>query len=263
MRIQTLISTMNKVEYNKLIEQMNVQTDAIIINQCNQNKLECLQHNDNNIKCFSFNERGVGLSRNNALMRADADICIFADEDVEYVDGYKKIIIEAFEKRPDADIIVFNVPSKNKERPTYIIKDNKRVKWYNCLRYGAVKIAVRTRKIHNANISFSLLFGGGAKYGSGEDSLFIVECMKKKLKIYTDNSIIGFVSQEDSSWFSGYNDKYFKDKGALFSCISKRYFFILCMQFIIRHKKTFGTQKSIMQIYELMRKGAREFEQIK
>ena len=37
-----------------------------------------------------LNERGIGLSRNTALMRATADIILFADEDVTYKDGYAK-----------------------------------------------------------------------------------------------------------------------------------------------------------------------------
>ena len=41
------------------------------------------------IKIYSFDERGVGLSRNSALMRADADIIVFADSDVIYNDDYE------------------------------------------------------------------------------------------------------------------------------------------------------------------------------
>lgn len=40
MRIEVLISTMakNEEEIKNLIEKMNIQTDCIIINQCNVNK---------------------------------------------------------------------------------------------------------------------------------------------------------------------------------------------------------------------------------
>ena len=33
--------------------------------------------------------------------------------------------------------------------------------------------AVRRERLQAANITFSLLFGGGAKYSNGEDSLFL------------------------------------------------------------------------------------------
>jgi len=91
---------------HSLLEKMNIQSDAIIGNQCNRNEIEEFNYNGNTIKYLSFPERGVGLNRNNALMRATADICLFADDDVRYVDNYKDIIIEAFEQNPKADMIV-------------------------------------------------------------------------------------------------------------------------------------------------------------
>lgn len=252
MKVQVLVASMNQNDHS-LIQKMNLQSDAIIVNQCNENKFEVINYNNNLIKILSLNERGVGLSRNNALMRATADICLFADEDLTYVDEYKEIVINAFNQNKNADIILFNVPSKNKNRPTYLIKKNKRVRWFNCLRYGAVKIAIRNEKLKDANVYFSLNFGGGAKYGSGEDSLFIAECIKKGLKVYTNTSIIGFVSQEESSWFHGYTDKYFTDKGKFYNRLSEKWGNLLSLQFCIRHHKMFKEEKSWWEAYKLMR----------
>lgn len=256
MNLEVLVSTMHQTDHN-LIKKMNIQSDAIIVNQCDKNEFESFDYKGNLIQFLSLSERGVGLSRNNALMRATGDICIFADDDVVYLDDYNKIILEEFNKNPLADIIIFNVPSTNPERPMHISKKNTRVRWFNCLKYGAVRIAVRTEKLKVANIYFSLLFGGGAKYSAGEDSLFIAECIKKKLKIYTSTSIIGYVSQEESSWFEGYTDKYFIDKGVFYSCLSKKYSKILCLQFILRHYKLFINEKSLVKAYNLMIKGTR------
>lgn len=159
MKVQVLGSVMNQKNID-IIEKMNINTDAIIINQCDRNDYKkIILKNDKKVEMFSFKERGVGLSRNNALMRATGDIVVFADEDERFVDGYEKIIIETFEKNPKADIIMFNVPSTNPERPLYNIKKNFKVKWYNCLRYGAVKITARRESIQKHNIFFSLLFG--------------------------------------------------------------------------------------------------------
>ena len=163
MKVQVLASVMNQ-ENMEIVKRMNIKTEAIIINQCNENSYDETFVNDRKIRMFSFEERGVGLSRNNALIRATEDILIFADEDETFVDNYEQIILKQFEIYKDADMILFNVPSKNPDRPIYHIKDNSRVKWYNCLRYGAVKIAVKREIIQKNNLYFSLLFGGGAKY---------------------------------------------------------------------------------------------------
>lgn len=254
MNLQLLVSTIHQIDHS-LLEKMNIQSDGIIVNQCDRNEFDEFEFKGHNIKFLSFAERGVGLSRNNALMRATANICLFADDDVTYVDNYEKHIEIAFLDNPEADVIIFNVPSTNAERPSYIIPKIKKVRWYNFLKYGAVRIAVRTEKLKQANIYFSLLFGGGAKYSCGEDSLFIGECIKKGLKVYTNPTIIGYVSQEDSSWFKGYTDKFFFDKGALFACLSKRWAKLLCLQFVVRRYKLFFRDKTMLEAYRLMDKG--------
>lgn len=260
MKVQTLISAMNQTD-ERLINKMNIQTDAILINQTSKFCSKNFKYNGKDIQMFSFDERGVGLSRNNALMRAEAEISLFADEDLRYVDGYEAIIIQEFERNPAADIILFNVPSTNVDRPTYIIPKKSRVRWFNSQRYGAVKIAGKTQAIKRANVYFSLLFGGGAKYSAGEDSLFIAECLRKGLRIYTSPEIIGYVSQEDSAWFKGFNDKYFYDKGVFFSALSRKTSWLMCMQFILRKRKMFQKEISFKKALFLMIRGTRALYQ--
>jgi len=254
MNLEVLVSTMNQID-NSLVNKMNIQSDAIFINQCDRNDYEEQKINNNEIKLYSFNERGVGLSRNNALMRGTADICLFADDDVVYEDDYKEKIIKAFEENPKADIIVFNVTSTNTERPEYIISKYRRVRFYNCMRYGTFRIAARVDRIKSSNTYFSLLFGGGAKYGSGEDTLFLTESLKKGLRIYASPTQIGTVTHSDSTWFKGYTEKFFKDKGALFYSISKFWSRALCFQFAIRRRKIFENNSTWIQAYLLMNEG--------
>lgn len=259
MNVQVLVSAMNQTNHT-LLEKMNIQTDAIIINQCDKNELEDFKYKETSIRFLSFAERGVGLSRNNALMRATGDICLIADEDVTYAEDYEGIIVKAFRETPEADIIVFNVPSTNPKRPSYMISKKSRVRWFNCLRYGAVRIAARTERLRETSVSFSLLFGGGAKYSAGEDCLFIADCLKKGLKIYANPAVIGHVSQEESSWFEGYTNKFFEDKGALFTCLTRRWAKLLCLQFAVRHHRVYTNDKTIKEACRLMFKGVKEIK---
>ena len=259
MKLQVLVSCMHQQDYS-LLEKMNIQTDAIIINQCDINKFEDIKYRNNLVKFISLNERGVGKSRNNALLRADSDICLFADEDVSYVDGYEDIIIKAFKKNPDADIILFNLESTNKQRPIYQITKEKRVRKYNFLKYGTVRIAAKVSSLRKANVHFSLLFGGGTKYGSGEDSQFLKDCISRGLKIYASPKKIGYVSQDSSCWFEGYNEKYFHDKGALYYCISNKYSKLLCLQFLLRKRKKVCENIDIIRAYKLMVSGIKDFK---
>lgn len=171
MKVEVLASVMNQ-SLDKIAEEMALDSEAVIINQCGQLGYQEELYRGNRIRFYSFPERGVGRSRNEAILRAEGDICLFSDEDIVYEQGYAQAILEEFQRQPDADMILFNVTIEESRR-TYHITDRRRVRWYNCGRYGAVSFAVRRESLLASGVTFSLLFGGGARYGSGEDSLFL------------------------------------------------------------------------------------------
>ena len=254
MNLQVLIPTMNQTDYS-ILKKMNIRSDAIIVNQCDKNDFDEFMYDGNSMLFYSFNERGVGLSRNTSLMRATADICLFADDDVTYYDNYKKIVLEEFTKNPNADVIVFNLKSTHSQRGKQINKENKRIRLYNAFRYGTCRIAVRLSSVRSKNISFSLLFGGGAKYSAGEDSLFLRDCLKNGLKIFSSKEFIGSVSHEESTWFKGYNDKYFFDKGAFFEAALPKLKYLLLVYYSIKLRK-----HSFFRVIKLMYEGTKGYK---
>ncbi|MBR5227168.1 MAG: hypothetical protein IKV94_00810 [Clostridia bacterium] len=256
--VQVLVATMNQQDH-ELINKMNIKTDAIVGNQCDENSIENLTIEDKLITYLNFKEKGVGLNRNNALMRADRPICLIADDDMNYVDGYEDVVKEKFAKHKDADVIIFNIGEENPSR--YINKKEFRVRWHNFMRYGAVRIAFRTKAIHFNNIYFNLEFGGGAKYSHGEDTLFLCDCLKKGLKIIAVPEVIANLKEDrESSWFKGYTEKYFYDKGILFYNISKTWSRLLCLQDAIRHKGQYKEAGNWYSVYKKMIKGIKMFK---
>lgn len=246
--IQVLVSTMNDTN-NSILDKMNLKEDVIVINQTDYFKHEKLQ---NNINVYHMNERGVGLSRNNALLRSSSDIIVFADDDLFFYDNYKDIILEAYNKYPKADGIIFNFDSEKKYRKT---TKKKNVKWYNYMKYGTARFTFKRSKIISNRISFSLEFGGGTNIGSGEDSLFLTDLLKKKLKIIA--LPISYAKMEewrDSTWFEGFDEKYYIDKGKLFYEISRRFKFFLILRFALKSKENFTFRKR----FKLMYKGVKE-----
>lgn len=248
MNVQVLVATMNQLDHS-LLRKMNIQTDVIVGNQCRHNSIEKFQYKNCNAIYLNFNESGVGLNRNNALMRASADICLFADDDMIYVENYFQIVTQAFERHPDADVLIFNLVEKNPER--YIIKKDTRVNYFNYLRYGTARIAVKLKKIRENGIFFNQCFGGGTEHCHGEDNLFLTECLRKKLKIYAVPEYIAKLTDErESTWNNGYDEKYIKDQGYLYKAISKKWWRILCFQDAIRHRKLYN--RSFIYVYLTM-----------
>ncbi|MBR5578554.1 MAG: glycosyltransferase family 2 protein [Lachnospiraceae bacterium] len=256
MRLQTLVSAVRQ-EVGLLAEKMNLQSDAIIINQCDENSYLEYEWKGHKIKAYSFQERGVGLSRNNALLRADSEILLFSDEDIVYDDGYKEKILQAFRERPKADMLLFNVEVEE-GRATYHIDKEHRVRFYNSGRYPTYSFAVRREKLHSANITFSLLFGGGARYSNGEDSLFLMECLKKGFRIYALPIAIGKEIPRPSTWFFGYNEKFFFDRGVLYHYLYGKLKYVMSLRFLLAHRKKMCGEIKEKEAFRLMLQGIKE-----
>lgn len=248
MSVQVLVATMHKKDF-ELLDEMNINTDAIIGNQCEKNEVTIFEHKGHKIKWLSFDERGVGLNRNNALMRADADIVTFADDDMQFVSDYAEIIKEAYDKLPKADVIIFDL--QYPDRPRKPITKIERLTARKCMRFGAARISAKLESLRIHGISFNLCFGGGARFSSGEDSLFLMDCIRNGLKIYSYPVVIAKLIERKSTWFVGYNDKYFFDKGVLFSLLYPRlckvYAIIHCMR-QYRQYREYGLLRAYWQI---------------
>lgn len=256
MKIQVLVATMNQTDYS-LIKKMNIKTDAIIGNQCDHNSVEAFDADGNRIVYLNFRERGVGLNRNNALMRADGDICLFADDDMCYCDDYVETVTKAFEDQPNADVLIFNLIEKEKTRK--VIHRTERVRWYNFLRYGTARVAVRNAAIRRNGIYFNQCFGGGTEHCHGEDNLFLASCLQKGLKVYAVPAYIAELTEErPSSWNQGYDEKYLRDQGALYHTMTRRYWKLLCLQDAVRHSGQY--RKKWTQTYRMMTENVENYE---
>ncbi|MGX6965631.1 glycosyltransferase family A protein [Vagococcus teuberi] len=256
-KVEMLISTMNCLDFYDLYRKMNIKTDAIFINQCDKNSFFEFKVGKSKVRCFSFKEKGVGLSRNNALMRSSADICIMSDDDMIYKDNYLEIIKKQYDLKPMADMILFNSLVKSNEGVRNNVTRNGRVRHYNCLKYGTVTFTFKRESIIKNNIYFSLLFGGGTRYGSGEDSLFIWSILNKRLKVYSSTETIAIVNNYVSSWFEGYTYSYFYDRGALFKSLMPYNYRILIIQFLLRHRDLYKKNNfKFKDVYKIMREGA-------
>lgn len=257
MTVENLISTMNADPYS-LFTQMQIDNDAIIINQCNNCSYESVSVNNYNLKMFSLPEKGIGLSRNTALIRATADIIIFSDDDMVYVDGYRRIIEKTYNDYPYADIIIFNIYENSGNR--FLIKRSMRIRWYNFMRFGCARITCKRESVIKKRISFSTKFGGGSKYGSGEDTIFLHDCLKKGLKIIAVPIYIAKLKEERAStWFKGYNEKFYFDKGALFEALNTKFSLFYILQFALRR---YNGNLGPLKVLKIMLRGKREYKEI-
>ena len=262
MKVEVLLATMFfEQEDESFLELMNVQTDIIIGNQCDHNGNEMFAHNGNNVTVLSRKERGVGRNRNTCLFYSDADIVLFADNDVRYYDGYGEKIQDYYTTHPDADIVIFNFKEKRDNEPIHDINTrNKKARLRDITRFGTWAVTARRESILNKRISFSLLFGGGAKYGCGEDSLFLTDCCNMGLNIYLCDETLGEVIHKESTWYKGITEKYVFDKGALFKAMCPQMCKLFILRHVLKHKKFYSQFGTVKKVSRIMFKGANSYK---
>lgn len=254
-RVEVIVASTNQTDHS-LIKKMNIQTDVIVANQCDRNSVEEFYNNDNKCKYLNFNEKGVGLNRNNALMRATGEFCIIADDDMSFYEGYEKAVINLFDRLNKASVLIFNID----EDGVTTRRRNERIKkvhMYNYLNYGAARIVIKRNDILYHGISFNTRFGGGTNHSSGEDTLFLRDCLRRGLKIYAvPYSIARLNNNRESTWFKGYDNKYFKDVGIVLGLAHPFLCHLMVLCLAIMHKEyRNGANKNLFSIVKAFEKG--------
>ena len=256
MKLQLLVSAMNKDAEN-LINTMGITTDAVIINQCDKYDTRIFEDKNKKIEFYDMNERGVGRSRNSAVLKSSGDILLFSDEDIVYENDYEKRVIKAFEENKNADMLIFNI-EVDESRRTYHIDKKTKVGIFNCGRYPTYSMAVKRDVLLKKGIMFSLLFGGGAPYSAGEDSLFIMDCVKSGMNIYALPITIGREELRPSTWFNGYTEKFFYDRGVLFAHLYGKAAGIMAARYVLAKKKVMCREIKPRDAYNLIKKGIKD-----
>lgn len=256
MKLEILLSCMNQTDWS-LSDQLNCKTDILIISQGQSNGYAETTVDGHRRRMICITQKGLANSRNLALAAAMGDIGLLCDDDVSYCDDYEQIILKAFGEMPDAAVIAFNIDSDNRRNQTASIRKKRRAPHFKS--YSSVRLAFRIELLRRNGVFFNTSFGAGSLYGSGEETIFLNEARRKGLRIYEYPATIATVDFSDSSWFEGFTEKYFFDKGALLAAAWPGLKHLFILYFIRTHRQR--TSLSTLQIIRSMRAGIRDYAQ--
>ena len=253
MKVEVLVSTMHQ-KNRDFLERMNIKTDAVIINQTDFSGYEEFNFNKYTVKIFSTTERGIAKSRNKALKNTSADICILADDDMQFSDNYEETVIDVFEKH-NADVIIFNLIDNEND----LIRENetvKKINIFNYMNYGAARIAFKSNVIKDNGLSFKEAFNNNPLPACGEDTLFLREALKKGLKIIAvPESLAKLQHTRESTWFKGYTKEYFFDKGVILGIAHPLLAIPFTLFLVLKHKEYSESGFSKLEIFKEILKG--------
>ena len=255
-KFEILCVTMHQNNFSK-IQQMNIHSDVFFANQADRTAFEELEFGEHKARMITTDTRGVGFNRNMTLMYAQGEICLFADDDVTYDDDMEERVLAEFDAHPDADIMIFHLDTDSERKQVKYPKTKKcgpirRMPWGGC------RIACRLKAIRQANLWFTTLFGGGCIFPSGEDSMWLLEAKRKGLTFYVSKETIGKVSFEESTWFTGFDEKMYYGKGAFYQAVHPYAFDLWAAYFLIRTCGYGGL--SVAQKIKWLRRGKKGYK---
>jgi len=260
-KFEILCVTMHQTDFSK-IESMNIHSDVVFANQADRTEYAETEFEGHRARMITTATRGVGINRNKTLMYAEGDICLFADDDVTYVDNVESLVVSEFEAHPDADVIIFNLNSDDPSRSQRYYPKTKKCSRFGRMPWGGVRIAFRLSSIKKANVWFTTLFGGGCLFPSGEDSMWLTEARRRGLTFYVSKETIGTVSFETSTWFTGTDTRFYYGKGAFYEATHPKTFWLWMNYFIIKGRRR-KTKLSSAQKRVWMKQGRLGYRQMK
>lgn len=260
MKLQVLAVTMHREDLS-IAEQMNIRCDAVVTNQADREEIVTQETDHGTWRLITTTTRGVGRNRNIGLDAADGDILLLSDDDVTYRDDMPDEVLKAFADNPEADMLVFGM---DMVRDGEVFETHResfhRVRVWNAMKYGTYRIALRREALERAGVRFHESFGGGCPFSAGEDTLFIKSCLDNGLHIYAHPYVLGTCCKDQSSWFVGYNEKYFYDKGVLVRHLFPRSAYLMALYFGLRFKRK--TKVGAWQRLKLVYAGVRHGKQL-
>lgn len=216
MKVEVLLSCMHQKDAS-IIERTHIQTDVVVVNQCNIDSVEESTFINKNgeecrLKFICTTERGLSRSRNLAIDNAQCGrICLICDDDEELSEDYEELILQGYRENPKAEVLAFAL-NWNGFGKKYNNKSHK-LSFKDTLGVCSVQITFKLDAIRHKQIRFDELLGSGTGNGAGEENRFMLDCRRSKLKMFYHPNVIATVNTGESQWFKGFDSTYFENFG--------------------------------------------------
>ena len=250
MILEILISTMNRDNLSFLDDMFDNNYNhhqILIINQTNKGKI--LKSNHAKVRVINSFEYGLSKSRNLAIKNAVGDLCLFADNDIKFIENFDKIIKRAFLKDSKTSIVKFKIDTFcGKAYKKYPDSSKRLTRNKDVFTASSIEIAFRRSDILDNNILFNTFFGLGSYFDSGEEYLFLKMALNQGLIINFENEYIVKHAFERSTSNMA-SDKFVKAQAALYFHDYKNLSYLFLLKFIL-----FLLKKRLIQINEVFEK---------
>ena len=259
--LEILISTTNKNNLdfidNIFFQSNKSKYPILVVNQSDNN----INSNFKNINVINSDSKGLSISRNLAIKNSSFDYCVFADDDIVYKEDFYTIISTSFKNNPNADIITFRMVDESGK----LFKDYKNIEYHDerTIRdINSVVIAFKRESIIKNNLSFDPLFGLGSIFPTGDEYVFLMECLDKGLNIISNSAIILSHNSESSGKMAHRDENIFARAAIFYKFSGYLSYFKLIHHIYLLKKKNMINNDQILNKFLVGIKGINKFKSI-
>lgn len=234
MKISVLVPTLGirKKEIRRLLETLEKQTykdfEIIFITQGNHESVKDIvcKYSNLNIKQIEMNVKGLSQARNRGLDHTSGEIVVLSDDDCWYPANAFEIIVNAFEKRQSAKIILSQIfdPEKNISYKNYTSNGEYIKNKLQLMSKSSIEVAFKKDLLTNKK--FDERLGLGSEFICGEEVDFLLSNYEKKAIFYVPEVTVYHKKKE-----SGSSNKQIIAKGAIYG---KNFNIFICLLVLLR-----------------------------
>lgn len=231
--LEILVATMNRNSLG-FLDSMFVNNDIsklhiLVVNQTTEDCL--LTSLKPNIRVVNSFEKGLSRSRNLAIKNAIGEICLLADDDVVYVEGFAEKIVNSFNRNRNFDLITFKTLTTVGSPYWKYPESNSDIKSVY-RKILSIEIAFRKQTILDKNIKFDEQFGLGGIFEDGENVFFLQSIFENEVGTQFVPEFI-VIHKAISSSDDVTSDRHFFARGAMNYKLHGIWAYFLIMKLIV------------------------------
>jgi glycosyltransferase involved in cell wall biosynthesis len=190
---EIVISTMDRSSLDFLIPMFPFchfsDFQILIINQTTENHK--LTSGFSSVRVINSNEKKLSKSRNIALQNSIGKVVLIADDDVVFKKNFDSIIINSYNKYPNATVICFAIEKPDgslfKKYPAKTKENTTQLDIFNIL---SIEISLNRVAFEKLNVKFDENFGLGSHFIMGEEAIFLSDIKLKNQQLIIEPKVI-------------------------------------------------------------------------
>jgi glycosyltransferase involved in cell wall biosynthesis len=264
--IEILISTMNRDSLDFLMPMFPFSHFSnfliLIINQTIEGKE--LISGYSNIRVINSFQKGLSKSRNLALENAVGKICVIADDDVVYQEGFLFRIINAYNNFPEATVINFcAINSQGELMKKYSAKSKINLNIFDIFNTSSIEMTLNQKLLDTVRNRFDMNFGLGGNFEMGEEAIFLIDLKKQNKQLVFVSEIIVKHEAQTSSNKKNLIEKYYIQGALLTKIFRRNYIFWLIIKLFFDLKQGKVKLINLSTVIKSANQGHKEYQRIK